>query len=109
MAYQEAFWMQLGNRFFSAVALFAMLGLALTPASVQTKRTSVPSGKSQAVPHLTDGRPDMSGVWAGPGFRHIEGAKYPDIPGFGEITHFNRKDLPFSPGGEALWNLKLNG
>jgi len=47
--------------------------------------------------------PDISGVWSTPGFRHREAEKIPDTPVIG-LTRFNRKDYPFQPGGEPLYN-----
>jgi hypothetical protein len=51
--------------------------------------------------------PDLSGVWSTPGFKHREGEKIPDIPVIG-LTRFNRKDYPFKPGGEQLYNRRFS-
>ena len=50
---------------------------------------------------------DISGVWSTPGFKHREGDKIPDTPVIG-LTRFNRKDYPFKPGGEKLYNRKFS-
>ena len=61
----------------------------------------------QAIPRMSDGKPNMTGVWAGPGFRFVEGKKYPEINiGAGGIAN---NLPPFVPGGEEIFNLKLTG
>lgn len=51
--------------------------------------------------------PDVSGVWSTPGFKHREGERIPDTPVIG-LTRFNRKDYPFKPGGEKLYNRQFS-
>lgn len=67
----------------------------------------VTTARNDQVPRMPDGKPNMTGVWAGPGFRFVEGKKYPEIViGAGGIA----KNLPpFVPGGEELFNLKKTG
>jgi hypothetical protein len=61
----------------------------------------------QGIPRMPDGKPNMTGVWAGPGFKFTEGKKYPEIViGAGGVTN---NLPPFVPGGEEIFNLKLNG
>src|SRR5579864_7140445 len=44
--------------------------------------------------------PDLSGVWVNSSFKKLPG---------GGVSRFSGRNLPFAPGGEALWNLNLNG
>src|ERR1700730_2867952 len=61
-----------------------------------------------AIPRTADGKPDLSGVLAGAGVKHLEGATYPAIPDVSRYVFTPPKDA-FQPGGEKLWNLELNG
>ena len=52
-----------------------------------------------AIPRI-NGKPDMTGVWAGPGFKFTEGKAVPEINiGAGGI---GRNLPPFVPGGEKF-------
>ena len=94
--------------------LFIALLVAATTLSALCLAPQLAAGQArpaQAAPdwaRTPDGKPNVSGTWAGPGFKHTEGAKYSDLPDPSRYT-FNTKDLPFRPGGEEQWNLKLNG
>jgi hypothetical protein len=56
---------------------------------------------------MPDGKPDFTGVYAGPGFSHVVGPGDTDSP---QVTLFDRKTMPpFVPGGQAFMARKLTG
>jgi len=53
------------------------------------------SGQTPAIPRLPDGKPNFTGVWAGPAFTHIVGPNDTDTP---RVTNFDRSKMaPFLP------------
>ena len=59
-----------------------------------------------AVPRM-NGKPDFTGVFAGPGFQHKVGAYDTDVP---SLAHIEDKALPpFKPGGESFMYRKEIG
>jgi hypothetical protein len=58
------------------------------------------SATSKGISRTPDGKRDLSGVWVNSSFKKLPG---------GGVSRFSGRNLPFAPGGEALWNLNLNG
>jgi hypothetical protein len=70
--------------------------LAITCVLAAAQSTAV---KAPRIPRLPNGKPNFTGVWAGPAFTHLVGPGDTDTP---RVTNFDRKKMaPFLPGAEA--------
>src|SRR5262249_443746 len=80
-----------------ATSLITVLGLLAIIADGQARR----------IPRMPDGKPNFTGVWAGPAFAHNVGANDTDPP---VVTNLDPKRMaPFLPGAEGRFRQRPNG
>src|SRR5947207_12786637 len=73
----------------------------------QQRGAGQPVPARQSIPHTADGKPDFTGVWAGPGFTHRVG---PGDTDNASVTRYQPEKMsPFKPGGEAFMNRRATG
>src|SRR5689334_1260584 len=85
--------------------LAALLIVSCTSAPPDRARPADPAGPT--IPRMADGKPDFSGVYAGPGFAHASRPNDTDDP---RVTLFDRQTMPpFVSGGQAFMSRKLTG
>src|SRR5436190_23481568 len=62
---------------------------------------------AQSIPRTADGKPNFTGVWAGPGFTHRVGPG--DTDNASVTTYRPEKMSPFKPGGESFMTRRATG
>src|SRR5215472_6552557 len=64
-------------------------------------------GAASGIPRMPDGKPNFTGVWAGPAFTHRVGPNDTDTP---RVTNFDPTRMaPFLPGAEARFRQAPTG
>ena len=89
------------------VSLFALVAALATVVASQQRGAGQPVPTRQSTPRTPDGKPDFTGVWAGPGFTHKVG---PGDTDNASVTTYKPENMsPFKPGGEAFMNRRATG
>jgi hypothetical protein len=82
----------------TSLAAITALALAGTVAACSPAKEAPKDASSAAVPRMADGKPNFTGVWAGPGFVHT--GKETDAP---KVTLYSDKNMaPIKPEGRAI-------
>src|SRR6185436_15990591 len=89
--------------------VFASLSLMVACAWAASPVTSAQSSSAppQAIPRTIDGKPDFTGVWAGPAFKHNVGPN--DTDTFSIIVYDPKKMPPLTPLGQQMMFRKVTG
>jgi hypothetical protein len=76
----------------------------LVPLSAAAQQTAA---RVSGIPRMPDGKPNFTGVWAGPAFTHNVGPGDTDTP---RVTNFDRNKMaPFLPGAEPKFRQPPTG
>jgi len=88
--------------FISMLVIPAIFVCAAPFGSVRAQAPAAPQ-----VPRAPDGKPNFTGVWAGPGFAHTVGSRDTDTP---RVVAYDPKNFaPVKPGADSFLKRKLSG